>query len=134
MDKKRAVPTPGQALTQLRRHPRVRVSAPFPCSFSVVGLKRRWPAVDPGDLGVVYDVSTKGARVMTEAVISPGDRITLSLQLPNHPSATCIELATVRWGKEQTYGVEFEGLSPAVDTRLQKFMDHSSRLVAAPTS
>jgi hypothetical protein len=134
MDKKRAVPIPGQAVTQLRRHPRVRVSAPFPCSFSLVGLTRRWPAIDPGDLGVVYDVSTRGARVMTEAVISPGDRITLSLRLPNQPSATFVELATVRWGKEQTYGVEFEGLSPAVDSRLQNFMDHSSKLGAAPAS
>jgi hypothetical protein len=134
MDKKRAVPIPGQAVTQLRRHPRVRVSAPFPCSVSLVGLRRRWPDVDPGDLGVVYDVSTKGVRVMTEAVISPGDRIALSLRLPNYPSATCIELATVRWGKEQTYGVEFDGLPLAVDTRLQKFMDHSSKLVAAPAS
>lgn len=131
MDKSHGVPAPGQAARQLRRHPRVRVSAPFPCSFSLVGRRRR-PVSEQGDLGIVYDVSTKGARVMTEAVISPGDRIALSLQLPNHPSATVIELATVRWGKEQTYGVEFEGLSPVVDTRLQKFMDHSSIPAAAP--
>ncbi len=131
MDKSHGAPTSGQAVTQLRRHPRVRVSAPFTCSFSLVGRRRR-SVSEQGDLGVVYDVSTKGARVMTEAVISPGDRIALSLQLPNHPFATLIELATVRWGKEQTYGVEFEGLSPVVDTRLQKFMDHSSNPAAAP--
>jgi hypothetical protein len=133
MDKSHGVVAPGQAVTQLRRHPRVRVSAPFPCSFSLVGLRRR-SAIEPGDLGVVYDVSTKGARVMTEAVISPGDQIALRLQLPNHPSATLIDLATVRWGREQTYGVEFEGLSPVVDTRLQKFMDHVSKPAAAPVS
>jgi hypothetical protein len=128
----RSVPSSQQRLTQLRRHPRVRVSAPFPCSFALVSLKRRL-TIEQGDLGVVYDVSTKGARVMTEAVISPGDRIAISLRLPNHPSATLIELATVRWGREQTYGVEFEGLSPAADTRIKKFVDHSPRPAVAPT-
>lgn len=131
MGQVRGVPASRQAFTQLRRHPRVRVPAPFPCSFALVGLKRRL-ALEQGDVGVVYDVSTKGARVMTEAVISPGDRIAISLNLPNHSSATFIELATVRWGKEQTYGVEFEGLSLAADTRLQKFMDSSSKPAPAP--
>ena len=119
--------------THLRRNPRVRVSAPFPCSFALIGLNRRF-TLEQGDVGVVYDVSTKGARLMTEAVISPGDRIAISLRLPHHPSPTFIELATVRWGKAQIYGVEFEDLSLVADTRLQKFMARSSDslTVAAP--
>ena len=40
---------------QLRRHPRVRVVAPFQCSLALVGLKR-WLTSDEGGLGVVYDV------------------------------------------------------------------------------
>jgi hypothetical protein len=131
MDKEHSALTSGPRVTQLRRHPRVRIPAPFPCSFSIVGL-RRLSAIERRDLGVVYDVSTKGARVMTEAVISPGDRIALSLQLPNQPSAMFIELATVRWGKAQTYGVEFESLSSAVDMCLQKYMDRHSNGAAAP--
>ena len=131
MDKERGISIPGQAVMQLRRHPRVRISAPFPCSFALVDPRYR-SIIEQGDLGVVYDVSTKGARVMTEAVISPGDRIALSLRLPNYPSVTFIEHATVRWGRQQTYGVEFEGLSSVVDTRLQKFMDHSSNPAAVP--
>ena len=59
----------GQTTPQLRKHPRVRVSAPFPCSLARVGLLRKG-AVEQG-LGIIYDVSAKGARVMTEAVITP---------------------------------------------------------------
>ena len=112
-----------QAAIQLRKHPRLRVLAPFSCSFARVGLKK-WRAVERGGLGVVYDVSPKGARVMTEAVITPGDQIAISLRLPNQVSPMFVELATVRWGKEKTYGVEFENLSSVAGMRLQKFLNH----------
>ena len=114
----------GHRTPQLRKHPRVRVLAPFPCSLARVGLLRRG-AVEQG-LGIVYDVSPKGARVMTEAVITPGDRIAMRLRLPNQAASMTIETATVRWGKEQTYGVEFEALSPNDHKHLQTFMNHQS--------
>lgn len=115
----------GQSTPQLRKHPRVRVSAPFPCSLARVGLPRKG-AVEQS-LGIVYDLSTKGVRVMTEAVITPGDRIAMSLRLPTQAASMFIKAATVRWGKEQTYGVEFEGLSPNENKHLQTFMNHQSR-------
>ena len=126
MERMRVLSTEKAQGTHLRRHHRVRISAPFPCSFALVGLHRRL-AVEPGSVGVVYDVSSKGARMMTEAVISPGDRIALSLQLPHHTSPTVVDVATVRWGKAQTYGLEFEGLSTVADTRLRVFMARSLR-------
>jgi hypothetical protein len=119
-----------QVTTQLRKHPRVRVSAPFPCSFARIGLQK-WLAVERGGLGVVYDVSPKGVRVMTEAAITPGDQIAISLRLPSQVSSMFVELATVRWGREQTYGVEFEDLSPLACMRLQKFLSRLSK--SAPT-
>jgi hypothetical protein len=82
-------------------------------------------AVEQG-LGIVYDVSAKGARVMTEAVITPGDRIAMSLRLPNQAASMFVETATVRWGKEQTYGVEFDRLSPNDNKHLETFMNHQS--------
>lgn len=115
----------GQSVPQLRKHPRVRVSAPFPCSFARVGLLRK-EMLEQG-LGIVYDVSAKGARVMTEAVITPGDRIAMRLRLPDQVASMFIETATVRWGKEQTYGVEFEGLSLNDNKHLQAFINHQVR-------
>lgn len=114
----------GPNAPQLRKHPRVRVTAPFPCSFARVGLLRRG-AIEQG-LGIVYDVSAKGARVMTEAVITPGDRIAMQLRLPNQAASMLIETATVRWGKEHTYGVEFEAVSANDNKHLQSFMSRQS--------
>ncbi|MBH0201460.1 MAG: PilZ domain-containing protein [Nitrospira sp.] len=115
----------GQSTPQLRKHPRVRVAAPFPCSLARVGMMRKG-ALEQG-LGIIFDVSTKGARVMTEAVITPGDRIAMNLRFPHQTTAMVIETATVRWGKEYTYGVEFEGLSPAANTQLQSVITHLSQ-------
>ncbi len=111
---------------QLRRHPRVKVSAPFPCSFARVGLKK-WLAAERDGLGIVYDLSPKGARVMTQAAIHPGDRIAISLHLPNQASPMFVDLAIVRWGKDQTFGVEFDQCSHVADMRLRKYLQQASR-------
>ncbi|MCP9471594.1 MAG: PilZ domain-containing protein [Nitrospira sp.] len=116
---------------QLRRHCRVRLATPFPCLFALVSPNRRL-AVEQGDVGVVYDMSAKGARMMTEAVISPGDRIALSLQFPHHTSPTIIEVATVRWGRAQTYGIEFDDRSPIADAGLQMLSGRSARQFPVP--
>ena len=113
----------GQTVPQLRKHPRLRLSTTFPCSFARVGLDK-WPANEQDGLGVVYDVSTRGARVMTEAVIIPGDRIAMNLRLPEQAASM---LATVRWAKEHTYGVEFESLAPGSDQYLQAFITRLSQ-------
>lgn len=122
------VPVPSSTMTHTRRHPRLRVAAPFPCSFALVGLKK-WVTATRGGIGVVYDLSTNGARVMTEVDMTPGDHIAVSLRLPRQVPATFVD-ATVRWGKEQTYGLEFSDLSPVADMRLRKFL---ARLSAPPT-
>lgn len=121
-----------RSVPQLRRYPRVRVSAPFPCSFARVGCLRKG-VVEQG-LGIIYDMSEKGVRVMTEAVITPGDRIAMQLRLPTQSASMVIETATVRWGKEQIYGVEFEALSPHDNQYLQAFMTHQSKSVARLTA
>ena len=66
----------------LRRHPRHRVSAPFPCAFALLGLNR-WTAVERNGLGVVLDVSLKGAKVMSTAAMTPGDHLAVSFRLPD---------------------------------------------------
>ena len=68
-------------LNRFRQHSRVRISAPFVCALSHY-QSRRWLRRPGVDLGVVYDLSTRGARVSTQAEIKPGDEVTLSLRLP----------------------------------------------------
>ncbi len=109
----------------LRQHPRLRVSAPFVCSLARLGLAK-WLGRGSNGIGVVFDVSMKGAKVMSEAGIQRGDRLSVSLSLPNQASPMTVEEATVRWEKDQVYGLEFADLSPVAEMRLRKFITIST--------
>ena len=108
-------------LNRFRQHPRVRISAPFVCALSHC-QSRRWLRKPGVDLGVVYDLSIRGARVSTEAEIRPGDEVTLSLRLPKQIKPADITVATVRWTKDQFFGLAFTELSPAAQNRLKKYV------------
>ncbi len=109
----------------LRQYPRLRIPAPFACSLSRLGLTR-WFSRDRESIGVVFDVSMKGAKVMSETGIRLGDRIAVSLRLPNQVTPMTVEEAAVRWEKDQTYGLEFINLSPVAEMRLRKFITIAS--------
>ncbi len=115
-----------QFSVDLRQHPRLRISAPFVCSLSRLGLAK-WLGRRAQGIGVVFDVSMKGAKVMSEAGIQRGDRLFISLSLPHQASAMTVEEATVRWEKDQVYGLEFLELSPVAEMRLRKFITISTK-------
>lgn len=110
-----------QFSVDLRQHPRLRIPAPFVCSLSRLGLAK-WLSRGGDGIGVVFDVSMKGAKVMSEAGIQRGDRLSVSLSLPNQASPMTVEEAAVRWEKDQVYGLEFVDLSPVAEMRLRKFI------------
>ncbi|MCC6141511.1 MAG: PilZ domain-containing protein [Nitrospira sp.] len=114
-----------------RRNPRIRVAAPFPCSYAVVGLKK-WEAVNRDGLGVVCDLSVAGVRMLSEAELAPGDEIAISLRLPHQRGATFIERAMVRWVKDSLFGIEFALLSPSAATRLGKCISREMHASALP--
>ena len=114
-----------EAGEELRRHPRHRVAAPFPCAFSLLGLKR-WAAVDRNGLGVVLDVSLRGAKVMSTAAMTPGDHLAVSFRIPDQGTAMQLD-ATVKWTSDQLIGLEFVSMPLSVETRLKKFLARSSQ-------
>lgn len=108
-------------LNKFRQHSRVRISAPFVCALSHC-QSRRWLRRPGIDLGVVYDLSIRGARVSTEAEIRPGDEVTLRLRLPKQIESADIAVAKVRWAKDQFFGLAFMEVSPAAQNRLKKYV------------
>jgi hypothetical protein len=108
---------------ELRQYPRVRVPAPFACSFARLGLDR-WLSSERTGLGVVLDVSLKGAKVMSAAAINPGDHLAMNLRLPDQPIGITVD-AAVRWESKQTFGLEFTTVSRASETRLRKFLSRA---------
>lgn len=104
-----------------REHARLRIQIPFACTIARKGVSR-WFAKDHLGLGVVYDVSMKGARVSSEAAIKPGDQVMVTLQLPQQLQPLSVERATVRWAKDQTFGLEFMHLTFTGALQLKRFM------------
>jgi hypothetical protein len=82
------------------------------------------------NVGLVYDLSVRGARVSTEAPFKPGDQVALSLRLPKQIRSAEIAVATVRWTKDQFYGLAFRRLSLDAYDRLKRFVSIASRAVA----
>jgi hypothetical protein len=77
--------------------------------------------------GLVYDLSVRGARVSTEAPFKPGDEVTLRLRLPKQIRSADIAVATIRWTKDQFYGLAFRRLSFDAHDRLKKFVSIASK-------
>ncbi len=108
-------------LNKFRRYPRVRVPTPFTCSLARLE-SNGWFRKPSEALGVVYDLSLRGVRVSTEAPIKPGDQLSLTLRLPKQAAPAEIAIATVRWTKDQIYGLAFRRLSQSSLSRLIKYM------------
>lgn len=104
-----------------RRYPRVRVDAPFACALARKGFRSWWSQHGPG-LGVVFDVSIGGAKVMTEEPVKAGERMMLTLNLPKQAVPMQVDTAAVRWVAGQTVGIEFLSYSTESEWRLRKFL------------
>lgn len=112
---------PNEVFLDIREHTRMRVPVPFSCALAEKA-RPRWFTKKRAGIGVVYDVSLKGARVTSEAPMNPGDQVTVLLRLPKQMAPLAVERATVRWAKNQTFGLEFMHLTSTAATRLQRFL------------
>lgn len=119
----------GALLNKFRRYPRVRVPTPFTCSVARLESKG-WFRRPCEEIGVVYDLSLRGVRMSTEAPIKPGDQVSLTLRLPRQVAPAEIAVATVRWTKDQIYGLAFQQLSEAARSRVSKYLAINARLKA----
>jgi len=126
------VPRPS-ALNRFRRHPRVRIAAPFVCALSRLRHKG-WLRRPTIDFGLVYDLSVRGVRLCTQAAIKPGEEVALSLRLPRQIASAEIAVATVQWSKDSFYGLAFRKLSHGSQSRLRKYLASASRMPYSPGS
>jgi hypothetical protein len=120
---------PNELFLDIREHTRMRVPVPFSCALAEKA-RPRWFAKKRAGLGVVYDVSLKGARVTSEAPMNPGDQVTVLLRLPKQVAPLAVERATVRWAKDNTFGLEFMHLTSTAAIRLQRFLSSQVQSVA----
>ena len=116
-----------------RQHPRTRVPTPFPCSFMPLNAPPWWGGSSDG-LGVVFDISLNGIKLMSENLPPPGEQIALMVRLPHQQSPLNLDVATVRWRASATFGLEFSTLSESAAERLREFIAHTSSDRTGPMS
>ncbi len=109
---------------KVRRYSRVRISIPFSCSLA--SLAPRWWFQKPiHDVGLVYDLSLHGLCVSTDAVIKPGDQVSLTLRLTKGSLPADVAVATVCWTNYQFHGLAFRALSQSSLRQLVEYMNVS---------
>lgn len=104
-----------------RQYSRVRIPIPFSCSLSS-RITRGWFRKPVHDVGLVYDLSLHGACVSTDAVMEPGDQVSLVLRLTKSTPPVEVAMATVCWANYQFLGLAFTSLSQASLKQLTEYM------------
>jgi hypothetical protein len=73
-------------------------------------------------IGVVRNLSMRGALVETDALVLKGDHLTLFLTLPNQAGLLEIPAVAVRWMRRNRLGVEFLRLDTETSRQLMKYL------------
>jgi hypothetical protein len=73
-------------------------------------------------IGVVRNLSLRGALIETHALLQEHDRLTLYLTLPNHADELEIPSAVVQWVGERQVGIEFLKLSKKASQTLMRYL------------
>ena len=77
--------------------------------------------------GRLENLSLGGAAICSDARISEGSYLMLSIAVMDKVRAIDIELAPVRWVKEGSFGVEFIRMAPDSQRRLKHYIDALGR-------
>ncbi len=62
--------------------------------------------------GDVIDLSIRGCRVSSQAEVSPGAAVELTIHLAAPEPPLCVTQAVVRWCRTKQFGLEFVALQP----------------------
>ena len=73
-------------------------------------------------IGVARNLSMRGAMSETHVAMTIGDKLTLSVTLPNRPDLVEIPQAEVRWARGNQLGVEFLKLDPTTSRELRNYL------------
>jgi len=80
--------------------------------------------------GTLLDVSRKGARLCINRLFRPGQKLTLMMNLPWDEPPVEVRLATVKWVRQDTVGVEFLKVENDDRVLLDVFLASRSKLPA----
>lgn len=107
---------------ELRRHRRhVVVTGSCLLSFSQFTLSISFAGDAEGE-GSVINLSPKGCMVESEAAVKVAEAMSLIILLPDRKPPTTVDLAIVRWAKDDAFGLEFISMGANETARLLEFL------------
>jgi len=106
---------------ELRRHRRHVVTGTCLLSFSQFTLSISFAGDAEGE-GLVINLSPKGCMVETEAAVKVAEAMSVILLLPDQKPPTTVDLAVVRWVKDDAFGLEFISMGADETARILEFL------------
>lgn len=94
-----------------RRYPRIEVH--YPGSFRGEGVAGH---------GQVLNLSWGGCAFKSDRKLQVGDFLQVDLHLAHEPNPVKVDIAIVRWAREQMFGIDFIQVGPDEQTRLRRFV------------
>lgn len=84
--------------------------------------------------GRIDNLSLGGAAIASDASVTRGEYLQLTITLPSEPATIDVELAPVRWVKPHNFGVEFIRMSSTSLQILQHYIEHLRAIPKEPAS
>lgn len=106
---------------ELRRHQRHVITGPCLLSFAQFSLSISFAGDAEGE-GLVVDLSPKGCKVESEAAVRVSEAMSLIILLPDQKAPTTVDLAVVRWVKNDAFGLEFISVGANEAARILEFL------------
>jgi PilZ domain len=70
--------------------------------------------------GLVQDLSVMGCRARSPVGITKGVSIGMLIDVPRYENPLHVDMAIIRWAKEEEFGMEFVSVTPDNQQRLQE--------------
>ena len=99
----------GTRTTERRKHPRYHVEY----VLSLLGERSQGQ-------GVARDLSVRGCRARSPVGVTAGVSVGLLIDVPCYDNPLHVDMAIIRWTKEQEFGMEFVSMGPDSQQRLQE--------------
>jgi hypothetical protein len=74
--------------------------------------------------GRIENISLEGAAILSDATVSRGEYIAVTITVPNSARTIEVELAPVRWVRPGKFGVEFIRVAQDSQQRLKEYIKH----------
>ncbi len=123
---RRAMEPPSRNRIELRRHQRHVITGPCLLSFSQFTLSISFAGDAEGE-GLVVNLSPKGCMVESEAAVKVAEAMSLIILLPDQKPPTTVDLAVVRWVKDDAFGLEFISIGANEASRILEFLEHMEK-------